>query len=113
MTAAENMECVDWQNAHEYPWIEALSNWEFRDAFLCPFQTTIGGPEFATMILGAIGMAYMIRQGSLGIATVVMIITGGIFVGQVAGIVLGIITMVVLTMFGIVPVLVIRRMSRG
>lgn len=95
-----------------YPWIEALSQWAFADAILCPYQTTIGGPAFATLIIGVVGMSYMIKQRSLGIAAVVMVITGGVFMGQVAAPAVGIITMVVLTLLGLVPVLIIRRMSR-
>lgn len=104
--------CADYAANETYPWIEALSDWAFADAVLCPYQTTIGGPEFATLMLGVVGMAYMIRQGSLGIAAVVMVIAGGVFVSQVAAPAVGIITAVVLALFGLIPVLIVRRMSR-
>lgn len=104
--------CADYAANNTYPWIEALSDWAFADAILCPFQTTIGGPQFATLIIGVVGMAYMIRQGSLGIAAVVMVVAGGVFISQVAAPAVGIITVVVLTLLGLIPVLVVRRMSR-
>lgn len=105
------MACKD--HTGEWPWLDAMAQFEFRDAILCPYQMTIGGPEFATMIIGVVGMAYMIRQGSPAIAAVVMIICGGVFVSQISGVAVGIVTVVVLTMFGLIPVLIIRRMSRG
>lgn len=105
--------CADWQAAADYPWLEALSQWHFRDAALCPYQSTIGGPEFATLVLGGVGMAYMIRQGSPAIAFVLFIVTGGVFMSQIASVAVAIVTVVVLTMLGIAPVLVLRRIAQG
>lgn len=101
------MSCTDWNGDY----LEALSQFAFRDAILCPYQTTIGGPEFATLIFGAIGMSYMIRQGSLVIPVIIMVATGGAFMTQVAGIAVGFVTVTVLTILGLAPVLVLRRMS--
>lgn len=108
--SSHGLECTEYSDP--YPFIEALSDWAFADAVLCPYQTTIGGPEFATLIIGVVGMSYMIKQRSLGIAAVVMVITGGVFVGQVAAPGVAIVTVVVLTLLGLIPVLVIKRMSR-
>lgn len=101
------MSCTDWSGDY----LDALAEFAFRDALLCPYQTTMGGPEFATLILGAIGIAYMIRQGSIVIPVVIMVTTGGAFMSQVAGIAVGFVTVVVLGILGLAPVLVLRKMS--
>lgn len=101
------MTCTEWNGDY----LDALSEFAFRDALLCPYQTSLGGPEFATLVFGAVGMAYMIRQGSLVIPAVIMVATGGAFVSQVAGIAVGFVVTVILVMFGLGPVLVLRKMS--
>lgn len=101
------MTCTEWNG----DFLDALAEFAFRDALLCPYQTSIGGPEFATLIFGAIGMSYMIRQGSLVIPAVIMVATGGAFMAQVAGLGVGFVTVVVLGMFGLAPVLLLRKMS--
>jgi len=101
------MSCTDWSGDY----LQALSEFAFRDAILCPYQTSIGGPEFATLIFGAIGMAFLIRQGSFAIPAVLMVVTAGVFMAQVAGIAVAFVTVVVLSALGIAPVLVLRKMS--
>lgn len=106
------MACKDFTGA-DYPWLDALMQFNFRDAVLCPYQMTIGGPEFATLILGAVGISYMIKQDSIGIAAVIAIICGGVFISQVDSYATAFVTIGVLVLFGLVPVLLVRRMSRG
>lgn len=103
------MSCGDWNGDY----IDALAEWAFRDAVLCTYQTSIGGPEFATIVLGAIGMSYLISHGSPLIAVVIFVVAGGVFMGQIAGIAVGIVTAVLLAVVGAVPVIVLRKMSRS
>lgn len=102
------MTCKEWNG----DFLKALGEFAYRDAILCPYQMNIGGPEFATLILGAIGMSFMIKQDSPAIAAVVGIIFGGVFMTQIVGIASTIMTVLILTMVGIGPVLLLRRMSR-
>jgi len=101
------MSCTDWNGDY----LDALAEFAFRDALLCPYQTSIGGPEFATLIFGAIGMALMIRQGSVAIPAVILVVTGGVFVTQIAGLAVGFVTALVLGVLGLAPVLLLRKLS--
>ena len=101
------MSCTEWNG----DFLQALSEFAFRDALLCPYQMTLGGPEFATLIFGSIGIAYMIRQGSIVIPVIIMVTTGGAFMSQVAGIAVGFVTVAVLGILGLGPVLILRKMS--
>ncbi len=104
------MACTD----HDL-WIDALAASEMavRDAVLCPFQTSMGGAVFATLVLfGIVGVPLYIRQQSIIIPFVLALMLGGILLTQVVAMAQTLVIVVLLLVFGIVPVILLRRRLR-
>lgn len=94
--------------------IEAFHNEAFRDAFLCPFQTTMGGTAFAAFVLlGVINMPIYIKQGSALGPFVLTLLIGGLVFTQIAAVGQALLTVIVLFVIGLGPILVLRRIQRS
>lgn len=96
-------------------WIEALSASEMavRDAVLCPFQTSMGGTVFATLVLfGIVGVPMYIRQGSVIIPFVLVLLISGVLLSQIVAMGQTLIIVTILLVFGVVPVILLRRRLR-
>lgn len=100
------MACSDYNG----DFLEAMVQEEFRDAILCPYQESLGGPLFAMIIYGAITAHIYIRTGSALLPFILSILVGGIAFTQVPSPAAATMTFVLLVLGGIVPVLVIRRL---
>lgn len=104
------MACTDYGG----DWIEALDvgTMAVQDAVLCPYQTTMGGVVFATfVILGLVNIPIYSRQQSVLVPMIVTLSVGGVVLSQVNSLFLGILTVVLLLLFGIGPLLVLRRLQ--
>jgi len=103
------MACTD------YTWlIDALHQGQFRDAFLCPYQTTMGGTAFAAFVLlGVINMPIYIKQGSALGPFVLTLLIGGLVFTQIAALGQALLTVLILFVVGLGPVLVLRRVQQA
>lgn len=99
----------------DYTWlIDALHHGMFRDAFLCPFQTTMGGTAFAAFVmLGVINMPIYIKQGSALGPFVLTLLIGGLVFTQIAALGQALLTVLILFVVGLGPILVLRRVQTG
>lgn len=96
-------------------WIDALDagTMAVRDAVLCPYQESIGGIVFATVVmLGVINVPIYVRQESPLIPMVITLSLAGIWVTEAAGIAQTLVGVVVLLGIGLGPVLLLRRVVR-
>lgn len=104
------MACSDWDL-----YVNALDagNMAVRDAILCPFQDSMGGMVFATIVIvGIIGLPIYARQQSIIIPFVLVMILGGILLTQIVAMGQMLIAVVVLLVLGAGPVILLRRRVR-
>lgn len=100
------MTCKEWAG----DWAQALTEMAIRDAILCPYQTSIGGPMFAGLVLlGVINLPIYIRTGGVIIPFVITLVIGGLVITQTASIVQGIIITTILLAIGLGPIVLLRR----
>lgn len=88
----------------------------FQDAVICAYAVeqglTVAG--FGTIVLlGAVNLPIYIRQESAVIPFVLSMILGGILLDSTAGFVQGMTVLLVLLVFGLGPVLLLRRVDRS
>ncbi len=96
-------------------WIDALDagTMAVRDAVLCPYQTSMGGAVFATLVLfGMVGVPIYIRTQSIIIPFVLALLISGVLLAQMVAMAQTLVIVVILLVFGIVPVVLLRRRLR-
>lgn len=101
------MACSDWNDV----WLNALKNESFRDAILCPYQTSAGGLFLGMIVYGAITTGLYLRTRSVLLPTVLTTIIGGALFAYLPGPVVGLFTTVLLFAVGLGPVIFIRRVT--
>lgn len=104
------MACTDY-DGH---FIDALDagTMAVRDAVLCPYQMSMGGVVFATLVvMGVINMPIYIRTQSVIIPFVVTTVLAGIVLSQTAAMMQGLVVVVALFVLGLGPVLVLKRIA--
>lgn len=102
------MACSDWNGN----WYEALSNFAFRDAVLCPYQDTMGQAVFASMVvLGIINMPIYVRTQSAIIPIIITTAISGIVLVELAANAQTLVLVGLLMAIGLGPVLVLRRIQ--
>ena len=107
------MACTDWSSG-----LEALRAFAFRDAVFCWYQgdggvaTGIGGPAFALLIMGGVGMYIYGKTESYALVTVLLIVLGGVFLPYVAPVGLSIGQLLFVLMLAVAPLLVLWRLGK-
>lgn len=71
------MACTDYSAWHEF-----LANWQFFDTVWCPYVDAVGPTLAPLLVIGPIGVALYLFSGSFLLPLVLIIILGGVFVGQ-------------------------------
>lgn len=74
-----------------------LLNFEFIKAFTCTYANAAGLLMVGALVYGAVASSIYIRTGSVVIPTILILLTGGAVMGQVAGPAVAIATVMVLT----------------
>ncbi len=90
-------------------WTDALEQWAFQDAILCPYQTTMDSLLFGLLVVGSINMALYAKQESVLLPLVVTMLTGSILLVEVAGVFTALVRVGLLFLVGLGPVLLLRR----
>lgn len=80
--------------------ITYLLDWQFIQAFTCTYANTAGLLVVGMMVYGGVSLSIYIRTGSVVIPSVLLLLTGGVILGQVATPVVGIATVMLLTVGG-------------
>jgi len=96
-------------------WINALDagTMAIRDAVFCPYQSSMGFGVFATLVLvGIIGVPIYVRTQSIILPFVLALIIGGVVLSQLVAMAQTLVIVVILLVFGIVPVILLRRRLR-
>lgn len=89
--------------------VEHLLNFEFIKAMTCTYASSVGFLVMGLLVYGAVGMSIYIRTGSVVIPFVLLLLTGGAVTTQLAGVAMGIVTLVLLlTGAGVVTYLYAR-----
>lgn len=104
------MACSDYAGK----WYKALDpdTMAIRDAVLCGFQDQFTGPLFAALIvMGMVNVPIYIRTQSPAIPFVITLTVGGVMLTQLASVAQAILLVGLLVLFGIVPVLILRRLN--
>lgn len=100
------MACTDYDL-----WREALEQEAFRDAILCPYQTSLTGVFFAMVAYGTITTALYIRTRSVLLPTVLTIVVGGTVMTEIAAPAVALFTVVLLFIVSLGPIILIRRLE--
>ncbi|GAA0305490.1 hypothetical protein [Halarchaeum salinum] len=101
--------------AYDGRWLRAIMGEEMhvRDLVLCGYQSQIGGPFFAALVLlGMINLPIYIRTQSALLPTVVTLIVGGVLLVEVGSIAQALLVVMLLFGLGLGPVLLLRRVQR-
>lgn len=77
--------------------MEHLLNFEFIKAFTCTYANVAGLLVVGVLVYGAVASSIYIRTGSVVIPAILVLLTGGAVMGQIAGPAVAIATVVVLT----------------
>lgn len=93
-------------------WIQAWSEFAFREAVVCPYTTNFGGLFVGLIVIGSINAALYAKQESVLLPTVVTLLTGGAWLSQVSGVMSSVVVLMLLFTLGIGPVLVLRRLEK-
>ncbi|MUV59791.1 hypothetical protein [Halobacterium sp. CBA1126] len=96
-------------------WLQAIAGdgMHIRDLILCGYQSQVGGPFFAAVVLlGMINLPVYIRTQSALLPTVITLIVGGVLLVEVASVAQAIIVVMLLFAIGLAPVLLLRRIQR-
>lgn len=101
------MACGDYAYAYE-----AVLDAAFRDAFFCVGQDAMGGPAFALLVLGPVGLYLYGKSESTGLLLVMAIVAGGVALPYVAGIGINMVVVLALLVLGVAPVLFLYRLGR-
>lgn len=102
------MACSDWSGN----WYEALSNFAFRDAALCPYQESLGGVVFASiLIIGVVNLPIYIRQQSAIIPIIITTSVGGIVLVELSANAQTLVLVTLLMVISLGPILVLRRIQ--
>lgn len=80
--------------------IAYLLDWKFIQAFTCSYANTVGLLVLGMMVYGGVSLSIYIRTGSVVIPSVLLLLTGGVVLSQVAAPVVGIATVMLLTVGG-------------
>jgi hypothetical protein len=91
---------------------QALRDYEFICAFVAPFLNNMSLLILGLITYGAIGTASFIRTGSPMIPYVMLLMVGGAIASQIAGPGIALITIVVLSIIGGIPVIAYRYYRR-
>lgn len=75
---------------------EYLLNFEFIKALTCTYANPIGFLVVGLLVYGGISLSIYIRTGSIIIPFVLLLLTGGVVMQQVAGVAVAIATLVAL-----------------
>lgn len=76
---------------------EYLRSFEFIKAFTCSYFDAAGVLTVGLMVYGAIALSIYIRTGSIIIPVVLLLLTGGAVMTQIAGVGIAIATVALLT----------------
>lgn len=76
------MACSDYAADWPMAGIEALTNGNFMDGVLCPFQMQLGGLVIGLLVFGVLAVALTVRTGTVVTPLVVFIFVGSIIVTQ-------------------------------
>jgi hypothetical protein len=76
---------------HEY-----LMDWEFIKAFSCTYANAAGFLVVGLFVYGGISLSIYIRTGSVVIPFVLLLLTGGAVMSQVASVAVGVATILLL-----------------
>lgn len=113
--ASAMLACGDYANADAINVSTTIGNENFRDAVICSYTIKQGLtlPGFAAIVLvGVVNLPIYIRQESALIPFVLTLILGGVLLDSATGFVQGMGTLLVLLLFGLGPVLLLRRVDR-
>jgi len=77
--------------------IQYFKNFEFINAAVCPYENVTGFLTFGVIVWSAIVLSIYTRQASVIIPTILLILTGGVVMSTVAGPVVAMAGLVVLT----------------
>lgn len=91
---------------------EYLTQFEFIKAFACTFANSMGLYVFGTLVYGGIAISIYIRTGSAMIPLVLLLLTGGVVMSQVAAPAVGVATILLLVMGAGVLTILYREYSR-
>lgn len=107
LLAAAVAACSQWNGDY----IEALRNYAFGDAFVCPYWDTVGQLATGLLVWGGISLAIYIKTGSIIIPYILLLLLGGVVLQQVASVAVTISGVIVLAVLGGVPTYLIWRYS--
>lgn len=103
------MACSDYPDGELW---RALGEYAFRDAVLCGYQNQISMVVFATiLVLGVVNVPIYIRQDSALVPAILTLVLGGVFVVELVPMAQAMVVFVLLMIFGLGPVLVLRRIQ--
>jgi hypothetical protein len=91
---------------------EYLTDFEFIKAFTCTFADSMGLLVFGMLVYGGVSLSIYIRTGSAMIPLVLLLLTGGVVMSQVAAPVVGVATILLLVMGAGILTILYRRYSR-
>lgn len=91
---------------------EYLTNFEFIKAFTCTFANSMGLFVFGTLVYGGISISIYLRTGSAMIPLVLLLITGGVVMAQVAAPVVGMAALLFLIFGAGILTILYQRYSR-
>lgn len=100
------MSCTDHASA-----LEAMQSWAFRDAVLCPYQESMTGVVFGTIIWGAVMIHLYVRTGSALLPYSLSVLLGSLVLSQTIAGSAQLVGALVVLMFGAIPVLLLRRLQ--
>lgn len=89
-----------------------IVQFKFIEALACPYINSMGLVVFGTLMYGAVATSIYIRTGNVAIPTILLFLTGGVVLQQVAGPGVGIATLLVLLTVPLALVLVWYRLAR-
>lgn len=100
------MACTDYAEIN----VSLLEQAAFRDAVICAYGDQLTVPIFAAMVvLGVFNLPIYIRQDSVLVPFAITLVIGGVIISSVASMLQSIMITLLLFVFGLGPVLVLRR----
>jgi hypothetical protein len=91
---------------------EYLLDFEFIKALTCTYANSVGFLVMGLLVYGSISLSIYIRTGSVIIPFVLLLLTGGVVMEQVAGVAVAIATIVVLVVGAGVVTYLYAELSR-
>lgn len=99
--------CSEWGGDYT----QALQEFAFGDALVCPFWDQIGQLATGLLVWGAIASAIYVKTGSVMIPYVLLLLLGGAVVSQIASIGVTMASIIILGVLGGVPTYFVYRYS--